>query len=111
MPKRYEGSRQKLVIYTIMKKFFYVAVLALAFASCGQTKKDAANENQANEPVATDVVPAAATDVVPAAVPGPENNGQVATDVVPAGINDATEVVPGAATDVLPENVEVATGK
>ena len=68
-----------------MKKFFYVAVLALAFASCGQTKKDAANENQANEPVAT--------------------------DVVPAGINDATEVVPGAATDVLPENVEVATGK
>ncbi len=94
-----------------MKKFFYVAVLAIAFASCGQAKKDAANENQNSGFVATDIVPAAATDVIPAAAPGPENNGQVATDVVPAGINTGTEIVPGAATDVLPENVEVATGK
>ncbi|MBQ5888014.1 MAG: hypothetical protein IIW77_01905 [Bacteroidaceae bacterium] len=82
-----------------MKKFFYVAVLALAFASCG--KKEAAKEATENQPVATDVVPpvatdvlpevvemgteivpAAATEVLPAAAPGPDAGGKVATEIV-----------------------------
>ncbi len=49
MPKRYEGSRLYLHIFYTMKKFFYVAVLAIAFASCGQAEKaqgvDTATQN------------------------------------------------------------------
>jgi hypothetical protein len=78
MPKRYEGSRLYLhTIYT-MKKFFYVAVLALAFASCGKAEKEA------EVTVATEIVPAAATEVIPAAAPGPDAGGKVATEVIPA---------------------------
>ena len=70
-----------------MKKFFYVAVLALAFASCGN-KTTATPERVAtdsiDESVATAVVPAAATEVLPAAAPGPDAGGKVATEVVPA---------------------------
>jgi hypothetical protein len=70
-----------------MKKFFYVAVLALAMTSCGGN--NAANANA--EKVATDsianvatvIVPAAATDVLPAAAPSEENGGKVATEVIP----------------------------
>ncbi len=58
-----------------MKKFFYVAVMALAFASCGKADKEVTN--------ATDIVPAAATEVLPAASPV-VGLGKVATDVVPA---------------------------
>ncbi len=64
-----------------MKKFFYVAVLALACVSCGQAEK--AEEAKA-EVVATDIVPAAATEVIPAAAPGPDAGGNVATEVIPA---------------------------
>ena len=63
-----------------MKKFFYVAVLALACASCGQAEKAEAKA----EVVATDIVPAAATEVIPAAAPGPDAGGKVATEVTPA---------------------------
>ncbi len=70
-----------------MKKFFYVAVLALAFASCGN-KTTAPAERVAtdsiDESVATAVVPAAATEVIPAAAPGPDAGGKVATEVIPA---------------------------
>ena len=62
-----------------MKKFFYVAVLALAFVSCAQTEK----KEEAPITNATDIVPAAATDVLPAASPVP-GLGKVATDVTPA---------------------------
>ncbi|MBQ8337199.1 MAG: hypothetical protein IJY44_06685 [Bacteroidaceae bacterium] len=61
-----------------MKKFFYVAVMALAFAACAN--------KETKEIVATDVVPAAATEVIPVAVPGPENTGDVATSVATEGI-------------------------
>ena len=61
-----------------MKKFFYVAVLAVAMVSCCNAEK---NEN---EVVATDIVPAAATEVIPAAAPGPDAGGKVATEVTPA---------------------------
>ncbi len=67
-----------------MKKFFYVAVLALAMTSCGG---NASNEEAAKEcidNIATEVVPAAATEVIPAAAPGPDAGGKVATEVVPA---------------------------
>lgn len=60
-----------------MKKFFYVAVVALAFAACGNSEKNTEVTN------ATDIVPAAATEVLPAAAPVP-GLGKVATDVVPA---------------------------
>ena len=63
-----------------MKKFFYVAVLALACASCGQAEK-AANDQITD---ATEIVPAAATEVIPAAAPGPDAGGKVATEVIPA---------------------------
>ena len=69
-----------------MKKFFYVAVLALACASCGGNT--AASERVATDSiadsVATAVVPAAATEVLPAAAPGPDAGGKVATEVIPA---------------------------
>ena len=42
-----------------MKKFFYVAVVALALTACGKAEKEVTN--------ATDIVPAAATEVLPAA--------------------------------------------
>ena len=58
-----------------MKKFFYVAVMALALTACGKAEKEVTN--------ATDIVPAAATEVLPAAAPVP-GLGKVATDVVPA---------------------------
>lgn len=63
-----------------MKKFFYVAVMALAFTACCNAEKET------KEIVATDVVPAAATEVLPVAVPGPENTGEVATSVATEGI-------------------------
>ena len=70
-----------------MKKFFYVAVLALAFASCGgnttETKERVATDSIC-ESVATAVVPEAATEVIPAAAPGPDAGGKVATEVIPA---------------------------
>ena len=62
-----------------MKKFFYVAVLALAFVSCAQTEK----KEEAPVTNATDIVPAAATEVLPAAAPSAENGGKVATEVIP----------------------------
>ena len=65
-----------------MKKFFYVAVLALACASCGQAEKAA--EVSAEITDATEIVPAAATEVIPAAAPGPDAGGKVATEVIPA---------------------------
>ena len=63
-----------------MKKFLFMAVVACAMVSCAE---NAATEAQ-NEPVATEVVPAAATEVIPCAAPGPDAGGQVATEVVPA---------------------------
>ncbi len=68
-----------------MKKFFYVAVMALAFAACGNAEKNAEVSN------ATDIVPAAATEVLPAAAPSAENGGKVATDVVPGAVKEATK--------------------
>ena len=89
-----------------MKKFFYVAVLALACAACGKTEKaevvDTTTQNvvlsedgQMAPDVAdapenlpevveegTEIVPAAATEVIPAAAPGPDAGGKVATEVV-----------------------------
>ncbi len=89
-----------------MKKFFYVAVLALACAACGKTEKaevvDTTTQNvtisedaqmaQENAPATenlpevleegTEIVPAAATEVLPAAAPGPDAGGKVATEVV-----------------------------
>ena len=89
-----------------MKKFFYVAVLALAFASCGKAEKaenvDTTTQNvtisedcqmaQENAPATenlpevleegTEIVPAVATEVLPAAAPGPDAGGKVATEVV-----------------------------
>ena len=64
-----------------MKKFFYVAVMALALTACGNKEKVATD--YISEEVATTIVPAAATEVLPAAAPVPEL-GKVATDVVPA---------------------------
>ena len=60
-----------------MKKFFYVAVMALAFAACGNAEKNAEVSN--------------ATDIVPAAAPSAENGGKVATDVVPGAVKEATK--------------------
>ena len=67
-----------------MKKFFYVAVLALAFASCGKAEKAAEETNTAEVTIATEIVPAAATEVLPAAATGPDARGKVATEVIPA---------------------------
>ena len=64
-----------------MKKFFYVAVVALALTACG--KKEAVATDSISEEVATFVMGASATDVLPAASPVP-GLGKVATDVVPA---------------------------
>ena len=66
-----------------MKKFFYVAVLALAFASCGKAE-NAAEVAPAEITDATEIVPAAATEVIPCAAPGPDAGGKVATEVIPA---------------------------
>ena len=66
-----------------MKKFFYVAVLALAFASRGKAEK-AAEVAPAEITDATEIVPAAATEVIPCAAPGPDAGGKVATEVIPA---------------------------
>ena len=88
-----------------MKKFFYVAVLALACVACGNEKAqnvDTTTQNvvisedgQMAQEVATatenlpevieegtEIVPAAATEVIPAAAPGPDAGGKVATEVV-----------------------------
>ena len=67
-----------------MKKFFYVAVLAIACASCGNATKERVATDSIDESVATAVVPAAATEVIPAAAPGPDAGGKVATEVIPA---------------------------
>lgn len=75
-----------------MKKFFYVAVMALALTACGNAKK--ADEAK----LATDVVPNAMTDVVPNAATECAE-GQVLTEEVP---NAMTDLVPNAATDVVP---------
>jgi hypothetical protein len=67
-----------------MKKFFYVAVLALAMTSCGNNVAATAEETAACDTlVATDIVPAAATEVLPASAPSAENGGKVATEVIP----------------------------
>ena len=67
-----------------MKKFFYVAVIALALTACGNTteKKEPVATDYISEEVATAIVPPAATEVLPAAAPVPEL-GKVATDVIP----------------------------
>ena len=69
-----------------MKKFFYVAVLALACASCGgnTTPTERVATDSIADSVATAVVPQAATEVIPAAAPGPDAGGKVATEVIPA---------------------------
>ena len=69
-----------------MKKFFYVAVLAIACASCGgnTTPAERVATDSIADSVATAVVPAAATEVIPCAAPGPDAGGKVATEVVPA---------------------------
>ena len=66
-----------------MKKFFYVAVMALALTACGNASKEKVATDYICDSVATEVVPEAATDVLPAAAPVP-GLGKVATDVVPA---------------------------
>lgn len=65
-----------------MKKFMFMAVVALAMVSCA-AEAEKANEEAQNEPVATEIVPAAATEVLPAAAPSEENGGKVATEVIP----------------------------
>ena len=67
-----------------MKKFFYVAVLALALTACGNANKEKVATDYICDSVATAVVPAAATEVIPAAAPGPDAGGKVATEVTPA---------------------------
>ena len=69
-----------------MKKFFYVAVLAIACASCGgnTTPAERVATDSIADSVATAVVPAEATEVIPCAAPGPDAGGKVATEVVPA---------------------------
>ena len=79
-----KGVGQTLTLYIVMKKFFYVAVLALAMTSCGNNAAATAEETAACDTlVATDIVPAAATEVLPAASPSAENGGKVATEVIP----------------------------
>ena len=84
--KAIKGVGQTLTLYIVMKKFFYVAVLALAMTSCGNKAAAPAEEAAAtcDSIVATDIVPAAATEVLPAAAPSKENGGKVATEVIPA---------------------------
>lgn len=80
-----KGVGQTLTLYIVMKKFFYVAVLALAMTSCGNKAAAPAEEAATCDSiVATDIVPAAATEVLPAAAPSEENGGKVATEVIPA---------------------------
>ena len=70
-------------INKIMKKFFYVAVIALALTACGNTeKREPVATDYISEEVATAIVPEAATEVLPAAAPVLEL-GKVATDVIP----------------------------
>jgi hypothetical protein len=69
-----------------MKKFFYVAVMALALTACGnseKSQKEVVATDYISDSVATAVVPAAATEVLPAASPGPDAGGKVATEVIP----------------------------
>ena len=80
-----KGVGNKLNFYIVMKKFFYVAVMALALTACG----NAAKENAVVD--ATDIVPAAATEVAPVAAPSAENGGKVATEVVPGAVKEATK--------------------
>ena len=66
-----------------MKKFFYVAVIALALTACGNSAKtEKVATDYISDSVATAIVPEAATEVLPAASPVPEL-GIVATDVIP----------------------------
>ena len=83
-----------------MKKFFYVAAIALACVACGKTEKASVVISEDGQMVtemavatevlpevleeATEIVPAAATEVLPAAAPGPDAGGKVATEVIPA---------------------------
>lgn len=66
-----------------MKKFFMIATMLVALASCGgsATKNDSTLATD-SVVVATEIVPAAATEVLPAAAPGPDAGGKVATDVI-----------------------------
>lgn len=69
-----------------MKKFFYVAVMALALTACGnseKSQKEVVATDCISESVATAIVPQAATEVIPAAAPGPDAGGKVATEVIP----------------------------
>ena len=69
-----------------MKKFFYVAVIALALTACGNSKesqKEVVATDYISDSVATAIVPQAATEVIPAAAPGPDAGGKVATEVIP----------------------------
>lgn len=69
-----------------MKKFFYVAVVALALTACGnseKSQKEVVATDYISDSVATAIVPQAATEVLPAASPGPDAGGKVATEVIP----------------------------
>ena len=73
-----------------MKKFFYVAAIALACVACGKTEKASVVISEDGQmvtemAVATDVLPEVVeegTEIVPAAAPGPDAGGKVATEVV-----------------------------
>lgn len=81
-----------------MKKIMFVAAMALAIVSCGganekaDSAKDSAKapvakevkETKLSEDKQTVVEQPVATDVLPAAAPGADAAGKVATDVVPA---------------------------
>lgn len=64
-----------------MKRFFLIAMFALAMVACNSNNEKSAVADQ-SVTVATEIVPAAATDVLPVAAPGPDAGGKVATEVI-----------------------------
>ena len=68
-----------------MKRFFLIAMFALAMVACNSKSETPAVTDQPVT-VATEIVPAAATDVLPAAAPVP-GLGTVATEVIPDSTN------------------------
>ena len=65
-----------------MKRFFLIAMFALAMVACNSKSETPAVVDQPVT-VATEIVPAAATEVIPCAAPGPDAGGKVATEVIP----------------------------
>ena len=63
-----------------MKRFFLIAMFALAMVACNSKSETPAVTDQPVT-VATEIVPAAATEVLPAAAPVP-GLGTVATEVI-----------------------------